>query len=795
MPATKKFYWLFFVIVIALFIMPFFWYKPGVLDMGADSSRLYFYDPAAYLGSTGLFSIEAIGTAKIASNQYFIPLLTLLKISAELLKSPPLLAVLEKSVKLSLSFIFIFLIIREILSAIVKKISPPIFAAAIIGGLFYTLSPAMTGNMLDALLIHDEMFLNPLVFYLLLRYCLTQKSFFLWLTVLITFIFAPNFSLGAPPPLFSFYPLALFFLFLIVTRLCHKPFPWRGLIMGGFVMAGLNAFHLIPVAINVLNPASYLHARAFEASSQGNPGLEYFKAISGLGKVSTALFLPFDYKLFQLTAIIPAAIIIAGFILARRKSVLMLTGIFFLITLYLESANITHIGVSFYRLLFGIPGFGMFRNFVGQWQFVYTFFYAMLLGEAADILLSKLKAKYAGLVFITVALVLMVRVWPFISGETMNAELTFARHLNSAIKIDPRYDQTLSFLRSLPKEGKVLSLPLTDFYMQVLRGNNNGVYLGPSSVSYLAGKKDFSGYQDLAPFPEVLMRLSREKKFDDIRKLLALLNIRYIFHNSDPEIYDTAFPGFPYAYMRTSLPKSQAEYATYINELGAKKIYVNGPYQVFDLGQTASAPIISIPQTVYIYQNDRNDWYGQNMSFFSDHSGSPPQVSYLLKDTCLKFFPNNPCHDKLNIAATAPHSAITVINPTKYKVSFKNMDHPFVLVLSNAYDPSWNIYLNNVKPPSLLETMIGDITGRIFGDKQIFQTTRLLQLARDRHFLINGYANAWLIKPTELNNSKNELIIETQAQETFYMSAIISSVAMIVFIFWGIFLAVRHKMV
>lgn len=775
------------LITLAFFVMPFFWFKPGELDLGGDSSRLYFYNPRDYLKSTALFSVDPVGTAKILSAQFYAPFLILLTMLNSIFRSPSVLALLEKSFKLSLSFFFVFLIVRNMLSTTLKKPSISVLGGAILAGIFYALSPAMTGNFLNALLIHNEMFLNPLIFYLLLRYCQSRKSPYLWFATLVAVIFAPNFSLGAPPPVFSFYPLTLLFLFLYVTRVNHIKFPWRQLFIWGLLTAGLNAFHLVPVIANVFNPDSFLHARAFEVSLQ-ETGLEYFNGVLVLGKVSTSLFLPGISKFFYEIAIIPIAIIVTGFSITKRKNAVILTGIFFLLALFLESANITHLGVSFYRMLFKIPGFGMFRNFSGQWQFVYVFFYAILFGFMAESILTKLKSRYALIVILTISLLLIVRDYDFISGQTVNAELPFAKGTKATIVIDDIYDETLSFIKSLPPDGKILSLPLTDFFYQVFHGRNNGAYIGPSSISYLAGKNDFSGYQEFYPFPEVFMRLSREKDYSNILKLLAALNIRYIFYNSDPRIYDSFFPSRPYDYMRTSLPKTQAEYAEYIKNLGGRIIYENGPYKIFDLETSSFAPIVSVPRILYQYQNNRDDWYGQNESFFTDHPESPPEAAYVLKETCLKIFSASFCGNQSGAIDHVPTPLVEKINPTKYKISLENSGSPFILILANSYDSSWRIYLDNRTKDRRPNDLISIITRQLFQDSDIFETRHLNQIAGLRHFTINGYANAWLVKPTDLNPRENKLIIETQAQQIFYQSAVVSIAVSIIFVLWGIFL-------
>ena len=60
-------------------------------------------------------------------------------------------------------------------------------------------------------------------------------------------------------------------------------------------------------------------------------------------------------------------------------------------------------------------------------------------------------------------------------------------------------------------------------------------------------------------------------------------------------------------------------------------------------------------------------------------------------------------------------------------------------------------------------------------------------IADRRHFRVNGYANAWYIVPSDMQNKENyELIIELSGQKVFFISLLISSVSFLGFIVWGL---------
>ncbi len=69
-------------------------------------------------------------------------------------------------------------------------------------------------------------------------------------------------------------------------------------------------------------------------------------------------------------------------------------------------------------------------------------------------------------------------------------------------------------------------------------------------------------------------------------------------------------------------------------------------------------------------------------------------------------------------AVATPQITFTRFDSTKYQVKVKAANEPFILVLSELFDPNWRVYYQNK-----------EISGK-------------------NHYLINGYANAWFIDKT-----------------------------------------------
>ena len=96
---------------------------------------------------------------------------------------------------------------------------------------------------------------------------------------------------------------------------------------------------------------------------------------------------------------------------------------------------------------------------------------------------------YAGILYFGIGLVLILGAWPFINGSLVNKTHFQSNNVKIAMVMDPKYKETLAFIRSLPDDSKILTLPFTDPNYQVIHGTNSGAYVGVSTIGYLAGKK------------------------------------------------------------------------------------------------------------------------------------------------------------------------------------------------------------------------------------------------------------------------------------------------------------------
>lgn len=777
-----------------LFLLPFFWLSGGQMDLGGDSGRLYFYDPVNYLKSFGLYGVDPQGTGGVGPNHYIVPFAFLIILVKTFFPSPHIAINLLAAVKLVCGFWFVVLIVKELANEKARRGSAAGELAAIIAGMFYIFTPSVIGNWARAILSTNQVFLNPLMFYLLLRYFVTRQTKYGITALLVSLVFAPNFGLTGTPPFFAFYPLGFLFLVFYTTWVRHRPVPWRGLIAGGLMFAGLHAFHLLPQFAGLFDPGSFANTRVFDAKSMWVEGVNYFMAVLPNAKVSWFLLLPSYNPIMIWSGVVVPFIVLVGLWLNKniKGKAIVLVAAFYVITLFLVAANITHFWVAVYRALFFIPGFSMFRNFSGQWQFVYSFYYALFFGLALHSIFLKCKPAFRRLCFLFLCAIFIVSAWPFINGDLVNPrQADTEADVHIVMRMDPRFEDFLQYIRNMKGDGKILTLPFTDPFYQVLPGTNNGAYMGPSMVSYLARRNDFAGYALLDPFPEVFYRLAKEKNYAALKRLFSLLNIKYIFHNTDPRVYDETFPRFPYSNVRKFLPKTQKEMGEFVGKLGVHLVYENGPYKLYTLGDSEFLPHIYAASNVLVYKNDRDDWYGKNASFFVDHPTADLRTGFIEKKDAVP-----------RAGFTTPAITFQKINPTKYKVTVEDVRGPYLLVFSERFNRNWKIFRDESQDLSIETESYYNGAVRvkeqrdIFFDSDTFRTWSEIAIADKRHVVVNGYANGWYILPEDTGvKERYNFVIEMTDQRYFYTGLLISILTLggIVGIFG--FTIVRRKVI
>jgi len=466
------------IISIALFVIPFFWLKPGEVDLGGDCSRLYFLDPIAFLKNYSLFGLSPSGITSIDPNYYYIPHLVLLQFF-RIFWSPTTVIAITQGMKLSFSFIVMFLFIKEIIFLFVREKSFLLSFTSFIGALVYVSFITVFGWE-RSLISHNQVFINPFVAFMVLKYITTRNFPYLGIGIIGSLLFAPSFGFTSTPQIFSFFPLVGIFLLGYIRWIVLKPIPWKEIGISLALFACVHAFHLIPTAAPLFDIANSTRFQIFNAASKENPAppLTYFEVNRPqLGKISTNIFQPSAYHTQEFVIFFVPVLILIAFIFVRNR-LMALTGIFFVLTLFLVSANITQVGVSLYRSFFYLPGFAMFRSFNEKWYFVYVFFYTVLF--AVSFYQLFLHKRKIGMLCVGLCIFgsIIYRTVPFLQGNAVHTINYQSKNVSTNFVIDPDLMETFAYVRTLPQDGKVITLPLTFPSYQIVFGKSEGAYVG-----------------------------------------------------------------------------------------------------------------------------------------------------------------------------------------------------------------------------------------------------------------------------------------------------------------------------
>lgn len=116
---------------------------------------------------------------------------------------------------------------------------------------------------------------------------------------------------------------------------------------------------------------------------------------------------------------------------------------------------------------------------------------------------------------------------------------------------------------------------------------------------------------------------------------------------------------------------------------------------------------------------------------------------------------------------TNPKISYRRINSTKYIAEIPP-NNPFFLIFDEKYNPGWKVYLKEKSAEKSKFSIVENIIGTLF----------LTPLPEAQHIKADGYANAWLIDPSQnLQGKEYEAVIEYWPQRIFYLSFLITIIA------------------
>lgn len=762
------------IITVIFFLLPFGWFPAGTVDLGGDSSRLHLFDPARFLEATAWWGFQQSGIGAITPNYYYVPYVSVLTFIMAFIRSPWLLSAALHGLKLSAAFYFM----SRTVDLVVRESDPRQNDSAgwvsVAAGLAYVLSPYTTAGWTIALTTHDHVFIYPVVVYSLWSLFLTGKVRYAVASLAATVLFAINFSYTGAPSFLSFYPLAILYGMFVFRKHIRKNFSFR-MVGAGVILSVLShSFHLLPTASAVLTRDTTISQRIFNDVHYnlnylyGNLQASKLSANFLHRPTSTSVTLAFGAVLI---------IVISALMFGRRMKSLSAAFAICLALLFLMTGDITDVGVWLYAALFRIPGFGIFRNFLGQWMQSFAFFSALSFGLAISALSGKWRG-WSGLVLaISVSLIITASAWPFLSGQTLRTIELGGAKIEVAVNFEQAFGRMLEFAESVRNDGKFLSVPLTGCCYDVLTDENGRYYIGVSPLTMLGGRADFNGYAILNPFSESFLRsIADQSRTEDDLEILGLLGVRYIVHNRRDANY-LPFDGYPYDYVKKYVPADQTGYRAWISSLGGTAISEDESFSVSELSEKDRYPTVYTPTALIRYEPHPDETPYDRAMAFVPRSSSEKKIAYIERGV-------TDLPEKLE----SPPIQFQRVNPVRYRVTIGTdaVSEPFVLVLSQLYAANWRL---RAGPSFRWDT---PVTSTYF-DGSVIEYEKSESYLRDdlfdsgfryqgpefRHFRVNGYANAWLIDPDLSGSDPLSLTIHFQDQSYFAWGLVISVLAWI----------------
>jgi hypothetical protein len=408
-------------------------------------------------------------------------------------------------------------------------------------------------------------------------------------------------------------------------------------------------------------------------------------------------------------------------VLFCRKREVLLFSLLTLVYLFLAKGPTPPIGKYYFNLSsiqFFLPVRESYKFIVGV---IIT--YAYLIGITCQTLYGKsYRCKYKMLVPFIFIIIILANSYPLVTGDV----LTYWNNPpHRGESIPESYWDLKRFLEGKKEDFRVFIVPpaLWEATTWGHYGSSTLTLILPSSL--IVGAPHV-GYGEEFPLTQDFIKLVYSSFYSNKVpcKTLALLNIKYILVNG---YFDTNFVDFPYSISQHLKILNSTKEVSLEKNFGELTLYKNNEWK--------RSMRIYAASNIVLISGDLNE-----MSKVIEMDNFTLEESVLLLSSQLT--PQQLASLPASLFSSNSTDVLLTyrkVDPTKYVVHV-NASRPFFLVFSESYHKDWIAYVNGEQLPDV------------------------------RHFMANGYANAWYIdKP-----GSYEIILEFWPQRLFYIGAAIS---------------------
>ena len=700
-----------YIVLILLFIIPFFWFQNGEVDFGGDSTRLYIFDPDVWNDNIAYYVHNPVyPLSGYNPNVLLISLNWGLSLIKRIIGgNPSILNAVLNGFLLNGMYFGVYLSVMTFFRS-TRRSTKHDRICAVFAGFFYALSPVLFyETFYKALYMVYGYAVYPWIFYLLLKYVESKKNHFLLLLILISIVFSVNFSIATSAWLFAFCLFAL--PFIIIYFFLNKENHGNGaiikdLLLFCILMILCHAYTIIPELQNIFD-SSTRYGNLLSEEKAINRGLAYFLSVAphvrliynltnqpqyflatAFNHSQVPLYWSYGIRFHFLFICYPLILATGIFAALRlklsnyeRKVFFVLLG-FFIMILFFMTANINVFFYSIYKVLFFSPIFQMFRSFYTKFASVFVFFYALVFGFALRYMMEDLKKKITRPVVCCLGMILIYQAYPLLAGK-IAYEIPHwqTENVKLPVKFSDEYIDFLNVVRKIPLEASFIRFPLTDEHYDLVRGENGGAYLGPSALGCISGKKVFTGLGSFEGLGDLVKDSLRSKNNRLFVNLLAFHNIRYVIHNEDNFIYDN-FPYYPYSgELKANFPDQQS-IQKFLSAAGFKRM--NKKYADHVLYYAPDQPFFPV-------------WYMADRIILTDDFDDYLKYAKLKEDVNPIYIDKPPENSMLwTLPESADNDKTVVefkkINNTKYRLLIHNFTMSRFITFLDTYYSGWKLY-------------------------------------------------------------------------------------------------------
>jgi len=601
-------------------------------------------------------------------------------------------------------------------------------------------------------------------------------------------------NLATNAPIFISFGVYLLYYVLSHKNLVHAI---KFSIATGLLYALVNAWWITTSFVFMTQASSSIHAAVKTVDFTGRTHLHETFRFMGFWAFrekysSTTALIPFAHLYYEpllliLTFSIPLLAFMAPIVRPKDKTVLFFTILAFVGLFLVKGAN-APAGFIYTFLFRNVPGFWIFREPFSKFTLINTLSFSVLLGFSVEGFYTKMQAKVkrTGLsaphaFLLLVIFTIFLASHPLITGKTVQDYSWYNETKFSLYAHVPDYWYAAGrWLETTDKDARILLFPKAGY------GHcynwTSGMCTGSPAAQVLL-PNPILRHERIISNKEVIIN-SLYDKDDDFIHLLGIFNVRYILQQNDLD-WERAAAMSP-GQIKTNLTQQK----------GIEFVRTTGKLDFYEVTDEIYYPKVYVPRGIKYIERDLtesdltklgSDRDAPSARFISTDN-QEDKNRFLINAISGYEKPEKQANTPEKVASESDNTHLIEfkkINPTKYQINVREANTPFILVFSESFHPGWKAYIESVP------IEIGDFVRELnkFNLKESKYNIRVTPadigylfkspIAESRHFMVNGYANAWYVDPGEVEKEEFTLTLYFKPQSYFYIGLIISGLTIV----------------